>query len=166
MKSNILRCALVLLLAVCATTTLAGRIEAYETHVDDQEDSLLKLDNDAVVKIRGGRSGRVSGRPDCILIKQGMRWMIWIEGKDLYDCDIEEDPRGMGDRAEEEQIMEVKYNGEVLLMEDGSIYEVETRDIRHVSRWREEGEAIFFSRSSRLLNLDQPEDVIRVRKLR
>ena len=156
---------LALVLCTSSRALAAGNVTAYETRLNDQDGSLLKLGNDAVVEIRGGRIRRISGRPDCILFKKGIRWMIWIEGDDLYECDVEEDPRGIGNRADQERIMSIEYDGEVLLMEDGSIYEADRRDARRVSGWKAETEVLIF-RGSKLLNLDDPRDLIRVRTLR
>jgi len=139
--------------------------EAYKTSVGDQADNHLKLNNGAEVRVSGGYLQRLMGRTECILFKSGMRWKIWLDGAGLYDCSLEEDPDGLAMSAEEVRIMEVKYNGEVLLMEDGSIYEVDQRDAYRCNNWRDDSDAVII-RENELINYDAPDNVVGVRKLR
>ncbi len=152
---------------LCIGVLHAGqRSEAYRSTISDQAGSKLKLNNGAEVRVIGGGVGRVGGvRSECILFRSGMRWKIWIEGDDLYDCSVDEQPNETASYAEEVRILEIKYNGDVLLMEDGSIYEVDRRDAGLCARWRGDSDAVIV-REQDLINYDDPREVVRVHKLR
>lgn len=152
-------------LFLCVQPLSAAPSEAYKTSVGDQADNRLKLNNKAEVRVQGGYLSRLMGRTECILFKSGMRWKIWLEGEGLYDCSLEEDPEGFPMSAEEVRIMDVKYNGEVLLLDGGGIYEVDQRDVYRCSNWRGDSDAVII-RENELINYDEPNDFIRVRKLR
>jgi hypothetical protein len=148
---------------ILAAPVMGG--EAYTTTVDDQKDQKLRLDNNALIDVQERLPRLGAGRRTCVLFRDGLSWRIWIEREGTFRCDVEEDPSGLGDRAEVETLEEARYNGEILLMEDGSIYEADGYDVSLVRHWRSRAK-ILVIRERDAINLDEGDRMISVRKLR
>ena len=153
--------------ALAFVSVMAGvPVDAYKTAVVDEDGSRLKLRNEVEVKVTSSAfRGVGGGGADCILIKDGMHWQIWIEGEGLYDCDVDERLTSGAQPSELGRILTMAYNGEVMLMEDGSIYEVENRDTFHTGRWLDDSKAIVIE-DSLIVNLDTRQGIVRVQRLR
>lgn len=169
-RHSIFRCVAaglaVLAMGAAAQGLAAGReLDAYRTRVMDQADKRLKLDDRGEVEITFGRLGSIGGsRPDAVLFGSGLRWQIWIEGEGAFDCDVEKKPGGIPRRAAEMRLQEVQSEGAVLVMEDGTKFEVEDRDARVARRWRP-GSAVLVIEESEAINLDTSRDVLSVTRL-
>jgi hypothetical protein len=138
----------------------------YITKIDEYNNDILKLANGAVVEITRGFLGFVGFRKDAILYKEGGSWKIWIEGKKVFNCDILKDPEnrptGVGETI---SISEVKGDGKILTSFDGSIYEVNDLNTIDTALWLGPFEALLID-GSKLLNLEEGEEVIEVTKIR
>ena len=94
----------------------------YITKIEEDKNDVLILSNGGIVEITQGFLGFVGFRKDAILFKDGARWKIWIEGKKVYKCDLLKAPSGRASGSGEKvYISEVKGDGKILVMLDGSI---------------------------------------------
>ena len=138
----------------------------YITKIDEDENDVLKLANGAVVEITMGFIGFVGFRKDAVLYKDGGSWKIWIEGKKAFSCDVlkapDNRPSGAGELI---SISEVKGNGEILTSLNGSLYEVNDLNKIDTALWLGPFEALLID-GSKLLNLEEGDEVIEVTKMR
>ena len=138
----------------------------YKTKIDNDDGDVLKLDNGAMVEISFGYLGYVGYRKNAVLYKIGQQWKIWIEGKKLYRCDLLKSPSyGSSCSVEELTINEVKGDGTVLIMSNGSMYEVDSLYTINTSLWLGFNDALLLD-GSELINLDEGDEIIEVTKIR
>jgi hypothetical protein len=152
--------------------------EAYLSKIDEDLDDILKLTNGAVVEISYGYLGYVGYSKECALFKSGSQWKIWIEGKKTYKCDVLKMPAyGKAISARLSYISEVKGNGEIIKMSDGSIYEVDSYDSYHTRMWYGNTEVLILDSYNavlgkndsglfEMLNLEEGDEKITVSKLK
>ncbi|HBH11634.1 MAG TPA: hypothetical protein DDX29_00705 [Clostridiales bacterium] len=139
---------------------------AYKTIIDSDDGDVLKLDNGAIVEISYGYLGYVGYRKDAVLYKSGHQWKIWIEGKKSYKCDLLKAPSyGSVYSVEELTITEIKGDGTILIMSDGSIYEVGSPYTINTSLWIGFNDALLLD-GFELLNLDESDEIIEVTRIK
>jgi hypothetical protein len=107
---------------------------AYQAKIDSDSGDIIKLDNGAVVEI-SSYFGYLGYRKNAILYGSSYQCNIWIEGKKSYRCEFIKSPNKRGTPAKLIHITEVKGNGSILVMLDGSIYEVDSIDEIYTSLW-------------------------------
>ena len=147
------------------TKTPATNI-AYKTKIDSDDGDVLKLDNGAIVEITTGYLGNVGFRKDVVLYKTDQQWKIWIEGKKSYTCDLLKTPSyGSTCFVEELTITEIKGDGTILIMSDGSIYEVDSIYTINTSLWIGFNDALLLD-GYELLNLDEGDEIIEVTRIK
>jgi hypothetical protein len=138
----------------------------YITKIDEDKNDVLKLANGAVVEISRGFLGFVGFRKDAVLYNDGGSWKIWIEGKKVFSCDVLKAPENRPSGAAESiSISEVKGNGKILTSLDGSLYEVSDLNTIDTALWIGPFEALLID-GSKLLNLEDGDEVIEVTKMR
>lgn len=138
----------------------------YRTKIDEDNDDILKLENGAVVEITGGFLGFVGFRKDAVLFKDGASWKIWIEGKRAFRCDVLKAPGVRSSSTGKlNHINEVKGDGKILAMLDGSMYEVNDFDVFTTSIWLGNSEVLLID-GLQLLNLDEDGEIIDVTRLK
>lgn len=147
-----------------AAQASAGSVNAYRSKVETEEGDILILRNGAVVEITSGSVGYVGYSKDTILFRTAAGWRIWIEGKRTYRCDVLKAPSGGATTAREVLISRVPADGEVLILNDGSVLRVDSIYTIYTGLWLGLNSALLISESE-LINLDQGE-LIRVSKLR
>ena len=126
----------------------------------------MKLDNGAIVEISFGYLGHLGYRKDAVLYKTGHQWKIWIEGKKSYKCDLLKAPSyGSVYSIEELTITEIKGDGTILIMSDGSVYEVGSLYTINTSLWIGFNDALLLD-GSELLNLDEGDEIIEVTRIK
>lgn len=139
---------------------------AYKTKIDSDDGDVLKLDNGAIVEISSGYLGHVGYRKNAVLYKSGRQWKIWIEGKKSFRCDLLKSPSyGSSYSIEELTITEVKGDGTILVMSNGSISEVGSLYTINTSLWIGFIDALLIN-DCELLNLDEGDEIIEVTKIR
>ena len=138
----------------------------YITKIDENNGDILKFDNGGIVEITLGFLGFVGFRKDAVLFKDGFGWKIWIEGKRAFKCDLLKAPetRSSGS-GNEVYISEVKGDGKILIMADGSMYEVDDLYTIETSLWLGNSAALLID-GNRMLNLDEGGEIIDVTKLK
>ena len=97
-------------------------------------------------------------RKSAVLYGSGHRCNLWIAGKKSYKCELLKAPDGRGEPAKEVHISEVKGNGTILIMLDGSMYEVDAIDEIYTSLWLRISDGILISGTT-LINFDSEEAV-------
>ena len=139
---------------------------AYKSKIDSDDDDVIVLENGAIVQITTGYLGYVGYRKDCVLFRIGSQWKIWIEGKKAYRCDVLKEPEsGRRISVREVFISEVKGNGTILEMSDGSIYEVDNIYTITTELWLGMSEAIILDEYE-LINLDEGGEIVTISRLR
>ena len=105
-------------------------------------------------------------RKDAVLFKDGSKWEIWIEGKKVYKCDMLKAPtRRASGTGEVVCISEIKGEGKILMMLDGSIYEVDDLNTIDTALWLGNSDALLID-GTRLINFDEADEIIDVTKLK
>lgn len=138
----------------------------YITKIDEDKDDVLILANGCVVEITRGFLGFVGFRKDVVLFKHGSRWKIWIEGKEVYNCNILKAPSGRATGSGQTvYISEVKGDGKILMMLDGAIYEVDDLNTIDTALWLGNSDALLID-GKRLINFDDADEIIDVTKLK
>lgn len=130
---------------------------AYQTKVDSDSGDIIKLENGAIIEV-SSYFGYLGYRKSAVLYGSGHRCNIWIAGKKSYKCEFLKLPEGRGEPAKTVHISEVKGNGTILMMLDGSIYEVDSIDEIYTSLWLGISDAILISGTT-LINFDSDEAV-------
>lgn len=130
---------------------------AYQTKIDSDSGDIIKLENGAIVEV-SSYFGYLGYRKDAVLYGSGHRCNIWIASKKSYKCDLLKAPEGRGEPAKEVHISEAKGNGTILIMLDGSIYEVDTIDEIHTSLWLGSSDGLLINGTT-LINFDSDEPV-------
>jgi len=144
----------------------ASKLQLYITKIEEDMDDILKLANGGIVEITRGFIGFVGLRKDAVLFKDNLSWKIWIEGKKVFNCDLLKSPVAYASSAGQKvYISEVKDNGKILIMLDGSVYEVDDYDTFDTLLWLGNSYALLID-GTRLLNLDERSEIIDVTRLR
>lgn len=139
---------------------------AYKTKIDSDDGDVLKLDNGAIVEISSGYLGYVGYRKNAVLYKTDRQWKIWIEGKKSYNCDLLKTPSyGSVSSVEELTITEIKGDGTILIISDGSMYEVGSLYTINTSLWIGFNDALLLD-GSELINLDEGDEIIEVTRIK
>lgn len=137
----------------------------FETKVEEDKEDVLILANGGVVEITSGYLGYLGYRKDAILFKSGNAWKIWIQGKRVYQCDVIRQPYLKSrSTAEVTYVSEMKGQGSIILMLDGSLLEVDAGDEITSSLWIAPFDALLLD-GHKLVNLDDG-DSIEIRRLR
>ena len=143
-----------------------GRSPVYITKIEEDDGDVLKLENGAIVEVVQGFIGFVGFRKDAALFRDGLRWRIWIEGKEAHQCDVlrfpDTRPTGTGEVA---HLFEVKADGKVLTMLDGTRYLVDDLDVFTTSMWLGISDVLVID-GVRLLNLRESGEIVHVSRLR
>ena len=139
---------------------------AYKSKIDSDNNDVLKLDNGAIVEITSGYLGYIGYRKNAVIYKIGNKWKIWIEGKRSFRCNVYKMPDyGIKYTVEELKILEVKGDGKILMMSDGSIYEVNDLFTINTALWLGFSEALLID-DYELINLDEGGEIIEVIKIK
>lgn len=100
------------------------------------------------------------------MFKQASRWKIWIEGKKAYNCLLLKSPSfAVAKQSEIKYLSEVRGEGAVLKMLDGSIYEVDSIDTIITSIWLGASEVLIIE-DYKLINLDEGDEMIQVLRIK
>lgn len=138
----------------------------YLTKADDVSDEILKLRNGAVVEVLGGSIGYVSSSRTVLLMTAGASCKVWIESKRLYRCSLVRAPYSQQYQSVVlASITEVKGNGSILVIDDGSLFEVNGAYTYLTTIWLPTSDIAILD-DSQIVNLeesDEPVDVQRVR---
>ena len=139
---------------------------AYESGVESATGQVLILENGAIVEVSRGSLGSVRSRRQTIVFKDGTRWSVWIEGKGVYPCDILKEParRNTVDTAIA-YISKVSDSGEIVILGDGSVYEVSSTDRIYSTLWLAASKIVLLD-DDRMLNVDDADQLIEVRRIR
>jgi hypothetical protein len=127
---------------------------AHQTRIESERGEVLLLENGAIVEIDGGYVGYIGYRQEAVLFGNAQHCKIWIEGKRVFSCDLLKEPSSRGSPAKEVYISEVKGDGAILLMLDGSIYEVDSLDQLDTYLWLGLSDALLVN-GEKLLNFDE-----------
>ncbi len=139
---------------------------AYISKVDSDIKDVVTLDNGAIVEITSGYLGYIGYRKTAVLYRVSNQWKIWIEGKRSYRCDIlKEASYATSCDVEEAYIYEVKGDGSILEMLDGSLYQVDDYYTYSTSIWIGSSDVLILD-GDRLINLDEGDEIIDVIKLK
>ena len=139
---------------------------AYETRIESDRNDILLLENGGVVEVSARYLGYVGYRKHAVLFPDGTRWRIWIEGKGVYRCDVLQQPTTRrGTQVERAFISDVSQNGDVVILGDGSVYEVDPIDTIYTTLWLAASEVLLLG-GSRMINIDNADEIIGVTRLR
>ena len=139
---------------------------AYLTKIEDDNGDVLHLANGAIVEITSGYLGYVGYGKDAVLFKTSYNWNIWIEGKKAFKCDVLKEPQyGTKYSAEELTLSEVKGDGSILIMLDGSIFEVNSLYTIDTSLWLPISDLILID-DYQLINLDDGDEIVEVTRIK
>ena len=130
---------------------------AFQTKIDSDTGDIIKLENGAIVEV-SSYFGYLGYRKTAVLYGSGHRCNIWIAGKKSYKCELLKSPEGRGDPAKIIHISEVKENGTILFMLDGSMYEVDSIDEIYTSLWLGISDGLLINGAT-LINFDADEPV-------
>lgn len=130
---------------------------AYQTKISSDSDEIIKLENGAIVKV-SSYFGYLGYRKTAILYGSGHRCKIWIAGKKSYNCELLKQPNRKGQPAKKVHISQVKGNGTILMMLDGSIYEVDSIDTIYTSLWLGISDGLLINGMT-LINFDSDEAI-------
>ncbi len=138
---------------------------AWITRAEVNGEDIVKLRNGAIFEISSGYVG--SGTRDAILIKEGSRWSLWIEGKREFRGQLLKAPDGPPTATlRRSSIQSVTSDGSVIKLIDGTIWEVGFVDRINTGLWLSFGDVLVLNNMS-LVNLDQGSDgMIDVRRLK
>ena len=140
--------------------------QAYETRIESDRNDVLFLENGGVVEVSGRHLGYVGYRKHAVLFPDGTRWRIWIEGKGVYRCGILQQPTTRrGTQVERAFISDVSQGGDVVILGDGSVYEVDPIDTIYTTLWLAASEVLLLG-GSRMINIDDGGEIIGVTRLR
>jgi len=108
----------------------------------------------------------VGFRKIAILYKNGRNRNIWIEGKRAYKCNLLKFPEyGIKSYGEKLFLQEVKGDGKILVMNNGSIYEVNDIYTINTSLWLGMTEVLIID-DYELVNLEEGEEIIEVTRIK
>lgn len=139
---------------------------AFQTKIDSDEGEILRLENGAVVEVTSGYLGYVGYRKDAVLFGNASSWRIWIEGKKAFRCELIREPtRGSSKPAELVLISEVKGDGSLLVLDDGSLLEVDSIFTITTGLWLGLSDALLIDDRD-LVNLDDGDEVVSVSRIR
>lgn len=138
--------------------------QAFVSKVDNDDNDVITLQNGAIVEVSLGYVGYIGWNKAAILFNKGSQWMIWIEGKKAYRCDILKEPSGRRTSAEMIHISEVVGGGSILKLLSGGLLEVDSLNTIDTSLWLGVSDALLINGSS-LVNLDEGE-LIEVTRLK
>lgn len=145
---------------------LAQDAQAYVTKVDSEDGDIFRLENGAIVEVSVGYVGYVGYRKDAILFNVGAGWRLWIEGKKVFRCEVLRSPSaGRSRHAKVVYISEVKGDGSLLVLGDGTLLEVDPLDTITTSLWLGLSEALVLD-DGELVNLDEGDEIISVARIR
>lgn len=149
-----------------ATGYTTGSGYAYKSKIETDDNGVLVLANGAVVEVTVGYVGYVGYRKDCVLFRDGSQWMIWIEGKRAFKCDVLKPP-SYGARIPSRVVymIDVKGEGSILEMDDGSLYEVDVLGRLHTSLWLGMVEVLILNESE-LIKLDDGDEIVNITRIR
>jgi len=147
-----------------STPSRSGK--AYLSKVASAEDDLVRLEDGAIVEIKSGYLGYVGYRKDAVLFKDAGSWRIWIEGKKAFRCEVvRNSPQSSGRSAELVYITDVRANGQIIALNDGTLLEVDSLHTLDTGLWLGMSEAILLD-GAELLNLEESGEIIPVTRLR
>ena len=138
-------------------TSMTDGTVAYQTKIASNSGDIIKLENGAIVEV-SSYFGYLGYRKSAVLYGSDYRYNIWIAGKKSYKCELLKAPQGRGDPAKVVHISEVKGNGTILIMLDGSIYKVDSIDEIYTSLWLGISDGILIN-GTILINFDSDEAV-------
>ena len=139
--------------------------KAFKSKIDEDNDDILKLDNGALVEVTFGFLGLLGFRKDCIVFKSGYGWKIWIEGKKVFSCDILKEPDYSNSiEVEEVTISKVSYDGKIISLTDGSVFEVSYQSYE-TTLWLGYSSALLIN-GFQIINLDEGSEIIDVVKIK
>lgn len=130
---------------------------AYQTKIDSNSGDIIKLENGAIVEV-SSYFGYLGYRKNVVLYGDGRRCNIWIAGKKSYRCELLKVPQRRGEPAKKVHIYEVKGNGTIIIMLDGSMYEVDSIDEIYTSLWLGISDGLLIN-SNTLINFDSDEAI-------
>jgi hypothetical protein len=164
------RAALAVALLIAYPAPTAGQQQqksqgyVYETKVEEDRNEVLVLTNGAVVEV-AGYLGYMGYRKDAVLFFTSGGCRVWLEGKRAFRCDVLRAPDSYARRtpAELVWIERVTGSGEVVILVDGSVFEVLYQS--YVTSIWLPGEAILMD-DSRLLHLDGTDEIVDVVRIR
>lgn len=151
--------ALLLGLVAAIPAPAQNQNNAYLTTVDEYDDDVFHLGNDAVVeKTSFGFVGFVGFNKEALLYPTTRGANLWVEGKGLYEVEVLKGPDSEPDtRVALVDVSEVRGDGEFLELSSGDLLEVDPIETITTSLWLAPFRALFIY-DGRLLNLDQPSD--------
>jgi hypothetical protein len=140
---------------------------AYVSKIESNEDEIVKLSNGAIVEVTAGYLGYLGYRKQAVLFTRESGCTIWIEGKKAFNCNILRAPTSsLGARsASLATIAEVKARGKLLVMDDGSIYQVDSVDTITTSLWLGLSDALILD-DIEVINLSDGGGIVGVSKIR
>lgn len=128
---------------------------AYVTKVDSESNGVVKLENGAIVEI-SGYIGYVGYRKNSVLYGGGSRCNLWIAGKKSYRCELLKQPDDRPIEAKLMSLNKVRGQGSILVMDDGSIWEVDSFDTIETGIWLGISDGLLLG-GSRYVNFDADE---------
>ncbi len=137
--------------------SLSDGTVAFQTKIESDSGDVIKLENGAIVEV-SSYFGYLGYRKNAVLFGSGQTCKIWIAGKKSFKCELIEVPEGSGKPAKEVHISAVKGDGAILMMLDGSIFEVDSIDTIHTSLWLGVSDGLLINGTT-LLNFDAEEAV-------
>ena len=145
--------------------TPAIGIEALITTIRSRHDDIFKLDKGGIALKTGyGYVGYIGYQENCVLIRDGAQWQLWIEDQGLFRCDLLKAPSNLGwsDSAERVYITDVLGAGAILKMLDGSLFQCD--DTVDTYLWLGSSDALLIN-GSKLINLDEPSSIVDVERV-
>ena len=136
----------------------------YEAKIEETRDHVFILSNGAVVEV-ATYVGYVGYRKDAVLFFIGAGCRLWIEGKRVYRCSLSRNPAAQARKTSAALVLiqRISNSGDVLVLDDGSVFEVSYQGYL-TSIWLP-GEAILMD-DSRVIHLDSSDEVVDVVRLR
>ena len=136
---------------------------AYQTKVESDSGNIIRLENGGIVEVPS-YFGYIGYRKNAILYGSQNRCRIWIAGKTSYNCNLIKPPEAKGFPAKEVHISEVRSNGSIIIMLDGSIYEVDTIEQIYTSLWLGFSDGLLINGTKLVnFNADQSVTVYKIR---
>jgi hypothetical protein len=147
-----------------ATANSGSRLWLSKADLDGKEVILLR--NGAIFQVSSGYVGYGYSR-DVALIQDGSRWTLWVSGKREFRGTLLQSPKaGTAVGFSRKTVSKVISDGSVVMMDDNTVYNVDSVAQIHTSLWLPLTEVLALE-TDQLINLnDATEGVVKATRLK
>jgi hypothetical protein len=138
------------------------KINVFVSKIESVSDDIVKLQNGAVISFKSPVPALSGSRKSAVLYGSNEIWHVAIEGKRTYACSVLKNPTLRSSVAGESvTITRISSDGDLVVLDDGRVFEVDSYDTYDTSYWLTPVDALLIDGSS-IVNLDDPTEPIEV----